>query len=295
MMNNAFTVDVEDYFQVAAFEKIIATSDWDSWPYRVEANIDQMLRILDAADVRATFFILGWIAERSPQLVRRIADAGHEIASHGYDHQLIYRQTSQQFRDDIKRARALLREISSQPVIGFRAPSWSITPRTPWAHRILVEEGYTYDSSVFPIRHDLHGTPDAPRTIHRITTLAGSILEFPPATVTWLGRNIPTGGGGFFRLYPYVLTRTMLRSINRQNRPFTFYIHPWEIDPDQPRIPGASFKSRFRHYVNLRRTERKLARLLADFSFQPMGTLLESLDTTGIPVRDITENAADSA
>lgn len=275
-MRNAFTIDVEDYFQVAAFEKTVSREDWDRFPIRTEENTRRLLDLLRRREVRATFFLLGWIARRCPDLVRRINAEGHEVAAHGFDHRLIYRQTEEEFRDDVRRTRELLRELSGQEVCGYRAPSWSITARTPWALQILVEEGFTYDSSVFPIRHDLHGTPGAPREIHRMETEAGPIREFPPAVVRVLGRNIPTGGGGYFRLYPYVLTRSMLRSINAQGRPFTFYVHPWEIDPDQPRFAGAPLKSRFRHYVNLKRTAAKLERLFDDFAFAPM---IEVLDT----------------
>lgn len=273
---NAFTVDVEDYYQVAAFEKTIPMSDWENWPSRVVANTERILSLLDKVGIRATFFVLGWIAEREPELVRRIAAAGHEIAAHGFAHRLIYRQSEDEFRDDVRRTRQLLGDLAGREIIGYRAPSWSITAATPWAHRILVEEGFRYDSSVFPIRHDLHGSPNAPREIHDITTESGAIREFPPAVVRMLGRNIPTGGGGFFRLYPYRLTRWMLRTINAREKPFTFYVHPWEVDPDQPRIPGAPLKSRLRHYVNLRKTESKLRRLLNDFRFGTMRDVLET-------------------
>jgi polysaccharide deacetylase family protein (PEP-CTERM system associated) len=286
-MINAFTIDIEDYFQVAAFEKIISPDDWGTFDYRVEANTERLLMLLGDAGVCATFFMLGWVAERSPQLVRRIAEAGHEVASHGYAHQLIYRQSLTQFRDDVHRTRELLCDVSGQAVIGYRAPSWSITSKSSWAHSVLIDEGYQYDSSVFPIKHDLHGTPDAPRCVHCIETDNGSIVEFPPSTVAWFGRNFPTGGGGFFRLYPYCLTRYMLQSINREQTPFTFYIHPWEVDPNQPRISGASFKSRFRHYVNLRTTYSKLERLVTDFQFQSLGKQFETIDRDSLPVRRV--------
>jgi polysaccharide deacetylase family protein (PEP-CTERM system associated) len=277
MMFNAFSVDVEDYYQVGAFARMISPNDWDSWESRVVANTRTILDILRSASkpVTGTFFVLGWIAERFPELVREIAGHGHEIASHGFMHQLVYEMTETEFRNDIRRTRMLLQEQSGQPVIGYRAPSFSIVKRTPWAHRILVEEGYRYDSSVFPIHHDLHGNADAPLEIHDITTESGVIREFPPAVVRWFGQNLPTGGGGYFRFFPYGVTSRWLRSINRLGRPFVFYLHPWEIDPTQPRIPNAPLKSRFRHYLNLHRTESRLKQLLHDFNFVPIREVLK--------------------
>lgn len=276
-MINAFSVDVEDYYQVGAFAKTIDPADWDAWESRVVANTGRILDILAAArePVRATFFVLGWVAERHPDLVPRIAAAGHEIASHGYGHRLVYELDEDAFRDDVRRTRKILQDQSGQPVDGYRAPSFSIIKRTPWAHRVLVEEGYRYDSSVFPIHHDLHGNADAPREIHTIETGAGPLREFPPAVVRRFGQNFPTGGGGYFRFFPYFVTRNWLRSINAGGRPFVFYIHPWEIDPGQPRVPGAPLKSRFRHYLNLRRTAGRLERLLGDFRFAPLRDVLE--------------------
>ena len=268
-MQNAFSVDVEDYFQVGAFANTISPKDWDEWTPRVLKNTERTLDLLSSAPqpVKATFFVLGWVAERYPKLVPEIVRQGHEIASHGYGHQLVYTLTENEFREDARKTRKMLQDQSGQSVIGYRAPSFSIVKRTPWAHRILVEEGYTYDSSVFPIHHDLHGNPDAPREIHTIQTESGTIVEFPPAVITRLGKNIPTGGGGYFRFFPYFITVRWLKEINNSGKPFVFYMHPWEIDPDQPKIPGASFKSRFRHYVNLKRTANRLQRLFRDFSF----------------------------
>jgi len=268
-VQNAFSVDIEDYFQVGAFANMISPKDWRSWTPRVRENTERMLDILmDAPQPhKATFFVLGWVAEQYPKLVPEIVRQGHEIASHGYGHQLVYTLTEDEFRHDVRTTRKMLQDQSGQPVLGYRAPSWSIVKRTPWAHRILVEEGYTYDSSVFPIYHDLHGNPDAPREIHTIQTESGPIIEFPPAVITRFGKNIPTGGGGYFRFFPYFMTARWLREINRQGKPFVFYIHPWEIDPQQPRISGAPLKSRFRHYLNLHRTVDRLKRLLQDFSF----------------------------
>ena len=276
-MQNAFSVDVEDYFQVGAFANVISPKDWDAWTPRVVENTRRTLEILATAPqpVKATYFVLGWVAERFPKLVPEIVQQGHEIASHGYGHQLVYTLTADEFREDVRKTRKMLQDQSGQSVIGYRAPSFSITKCTPWAHRILVEEEYAYDSSVFPIYHDLHGNPDAPRDIHTIQTEAGGIIEFPPAVITRFGKNIPVGGGGYFRFFPYFAIARWLREINRQDRPFVFYIHPWEIDPDQPRIPNAPLKSRFRHYLNLKRTGDRLKRLFQDFAFT---TVLEIVD-----------------
>jgi len=279
-MLNAFSVDVEDYYQVGAFARTIKPDEWDRWESRVVANTRRMLEILKQArqPVKGTFFVLGWVAERHPNLVPEICAAGHEIASHGFAHRLVYEMTEEEFRNDVRRTKQLLQEQSGQEVAGYRAPSFSIVKRTPWAHRVLVEEGYRYDSSVFPIHHDLHGNADAPREIHRIDTEAGPIREFPPAVVRFFEQNLPTGGGGYFRFFPYFVTRRMLRSINTAGRPFVFYLHPWEIDPDQPRIQGAPLKSHFRHYLNLHRTAARLARLLNDFDFAPICDILEEND-----------------
>ena len=271
---NAMTIDVEDYYQVAAFGKIVAPSDWDNYESRVVANTQRFLELLASRNIKATFFVLGYEAEWHPELVREIADAGHEIGSHGYAHQLAYTQSEVEFRDDVARSRKLLQDLSGQDVISYRAPSFSIGRRTPWGHRVLVEEGYRCDSSVFPVRHDLYGDPDAPVGIHNIETESGPILEFPPTVVRLFGRNVPTGGGGYFRIFPWWLTRRMLTQINK-TRPFVFYIHPWEIDPDQPRFDNASLKSRFRHYTNLHKTADRFTRLLDIFRFT---TLREILD-----------------
>ena len=279
-MKNAFSVDVEDYFQVGAFAETISPQDWDSWTPRVVDNTKRLLDILAAVSqpVKATFFVLGWVAEHFPRLVPDIVRQGHEIASHGYGHELIYTLTENEFRHDVRTARKILQDQSGQTVIGYRAPSFSMTKRTPWAHRILVEEGYTYDSSVFPIYHDLHGNPDASSDIHTIQTESGAIIEFPLAVITRFGKNIPMGGGGYFRFFPYFVTARYLKEINRLGKPFVFYIHPWEVDPDQPRIQGAPLKSRFRHYLNLKRTADRLKRLLQDFSFLTIQDIVQPLE-----------------
>ena len=275
---NAFTIDVEDYFQVGAFAKTIPVSDWDKWEFRAEAGTEKILQILeDAGGVKGTFFILGWVADKAPQLVKRIVESGHTVASHGFWHQLVYTQSEAEFREDVRTTRKMLQDLSGQPVVSYRAPAFTITKKTPWAHRVLVEEGYLYDSSVFPIHHDLHGNPDAPTRIHRIETEAGPLIEFPPAIVKVFGQNIPTGGGGYFRLFPFAITRRMLQSINTAGNPFVFYLHPWEVDPEQPRVPGAPLKSRLRHYLNLKRTVSRLKRLLQTFSFAPMEEILREM------------------
>ena len=272
---NAMTIDVEDYYQVAAFEKIVAPADWGNYESRVRANTQRFLELLAEQNVKATFFVLGYEAERHPEMVREIAAAGHEIGSHGFAHQLAYKQSETVFRNDVRRARKLLQDLSGQEVLSYRAPSFSIGRQTPWGHRVLVEAGYKYDSSVFPIRHDLYGDPNAPVEIHTIETEAGPIIEFPPTVVRWFGRNVPTGGGGYFRIFPYWLTRRMLKQVN-ETRPFVFYIHPWEVDPKQPRFDKAPLKSRFRHYTNLHKTADRFTRLLKTFHFGPMREVIEN-------------------
>lgn len=261
-VTNAMTVDVEDYFQVQAFAGLIDPASWDSIPCRVEANTDRILTQFAAAGVVATFFTLGWVAERYPQIVRRIVAAGHELASHGYAHQRADGQTPEVFRADVRRARGLLEDLGGVAVIGYRAPTFSIGARNQWAYDVLAEEGHRYSSSVYPVRHDLYGSPDAPRFPYR----AGALVELPMTTVRVLGRNIPCSGGGYFRLSPYALFRLGLRRFNRiEATPGIFYIHPWEIDPGQPHVAGVPALSRFRHRVNLSRTAPRLDRLLRDF------------------------------
>ncbi len=260
---NALTIDVEDYFQVSAFAPHIPRGDWERMPCRVERNVDVILGLLDASGAKATFFTLGWVAERYPQVVRRIAEGGHELASHGYGHQRASDLTPEEFREDITRAKRLLEEISGQPVKGYRAPSFSVGKTNPWAFDCIRESGYTYSSSVYPIRHDHYGMPDAPRFPYQ--PIPG-LIEVPVTTNQFFQTNVPTGGGGYFRLMPYAMSRWLIGRVNRiDGKPAMFYFHPWEIDPEQPRIHAAGWKSKFRHYVNLHRTERRLKRLLSDF------------------------------
>jgi polysaccharide deacetylase family protein (PEP-CTERM system associated) len=351
-MLNLLTIDLEDYFQVHAFSRVIRYEDWDKFECRIERNTDRLLELLASVPSpqplefqngstaplqhcntspqhsstaapennskfstqnlesnnsvlspqhlpKATFFILGWLAERYPDLVRRIQKEGHEIACHGYAHRLVYTQSRDEFRQDIKRAKSTLEDITGSEVVGYRAPSYSITDKSQWAFEVLAEEGFKYDSSIFPIRHDFYGMPNAPR-FPFVVSLNGtdnvefsvlnfelnsfspsplaprhSLIEFPISTIKLFGQNVPISGGGYFRLFPYSLIRKGLRNINeKEGKPFIFYMHPWEIDPNQPRVNGVSSRSKFRHYVNLDKTEIKFKRLLNDFQFSTIRQLL---------------------
>jgi polysaccharide deacetylase family protein (PEP-CTERM system associated) len=265
---NALTIDVEDYFQVSAFAPYIERKSWDRCECRVERNVDRILELLAERDIKATFFTLGWIAERYPALVRRIVAQGHELASHGYGHQRVTELDARAFRHDVTHAKALLEDIGGQPVLGYRAPSFSIGTANLWALDVLEDAGYRYSSSIYPVRHDHYGMPDAPRFAHRIRN---RLIEIPPTTVRLFSRNLPSSGGGYFRLFPYAVSRWLLQSVNqRDGEPAIFYFHPWEIDPEQPRVPGIDIKTRFRHYVNLSRNEAKLCRLLDDLRWDRM-------------------------
>ncbi|HKJ87867.1 MAG TPA: XrtA system polysaccharide deacetylase [Gammaproteobacteria bacterium] len=266
---NALTVDVEDYFQVSALEGHVAREDWDRMPQRVERNTDQILQLFSDYGARATFFVLGWVAERYPAMVRRLADGGHEVASHGYDHVRVNEQSPEAFRADVRATKDLLEDLTGQPVKGYRAASFSIGRDNAWAFDVLHEEGYRYSSSVNPIRHDHYGMPEAPR--FSFTANDQGLIEVPISTVALGGRNNPCGGGGFFRLLPYPYFRWALGRINgSEGQPGVFYFHPWEIDPSQPRQPGLPWRTRFRHYLNLHRTEARLRRLLGDFRWDRM-------------------------
>ena len=262
-IRNALSIDVEDWFQVSAFAPVIARADWERLPCRVERNVERLLELLAENQAQATFFTLGWIAERYPQLVRRIVGAGHELASHGYGHLRASEQTREQFRADIRRARALLQDIGQVAVDGYRAPSFSIGAGNLWAFDELAAAGHRYSSSVYPVAHDHYGMPEAPRFAWRRDS---GLLEIPVSTARIAGRNWPVGGGGYFRLAPYALSRWAIRHVNLSDRrPAIFYMHPWEIDPGQPRVRDASIKAKFRHYLNLGRTESRQTRLLSDF------------------------------
>lgn len=268
-LRNAFSVDVEEYFQVSAFEGTIARAEWTRWPSRLEYGLEQILTLLEAAEVKATFFTLGWIAERFPALVRRLVAAGHELASHGYEHRRVTQQSRAEFAQDIRRTKALLEDVGGVAVRGYRAASYSLSrTNCRWAHEELRAAGYSYSSSVYPVHHDLYGIPEAPRFYYRPLPADPGFIEIPIATLNLLGRRWPIGGGGFFRLYPYPLSRWAIRRVNRrEQQPVIFYCHPWELDPAQPRPAGLSRKTRWRHYLNLKHNAARLRRLLADFSW----------------------------
>jgi polysaccharide deacetylase family protein (PEP-CTERM system associated) len=277
---NALTVDVEDYFHVSALATSIRRDSWDARESRVVANTHRLLAIFEESGVHGTFFVLGWVAERYPKLVRDIAASGHEIACHGLSHRLVYEQSREEFHEETLRSKNLLEDTTGSAVLGYRAASYSIVRDSLWALDILVELGFAYDSSIFPVRHDRYGIPDAERNPHRMSTPRGaSIVEWPLATANILGCRLPVAGGGYFRLLPYWLSRWGLASINqRELRPFVFYLHPWEIDPGQPRV-SAGWLSRFRHYSNLEKCEGRLRRLLSEFQF---GTARDGLAQLGL-------------
>jgi len=269
MIVNAMSVDVEDYFQVEALSGVVSRGEWDSFPRRVVSNTDRLIDLFAETGARATFFTLAWVAERHPDLIRRIVAGGHELASHGLDHTRVDRQTPEIFRADLQRSRAILEDTGGVSIRGYRAASFSIGARNLWAFDILEDEGYAYSSSIYPVRHDLYGMPDAPRTPFK--PHPGKLIEIPLTTVRRFGRNLPCAGGGYFRLLPYWLSRANLRRVQHQDRSSCiFYMHPWEIDPDQPRVAGLSLKSRFRHYVNLGTMESRLRRLLNEFAWDRM-------------------------
>lgn len=287
---NAMTVDVEDYFQVSAFEDHVQRGSWERTETRVERNVDRILELFDAQDVRATFFTLGWIAERHPDMVRRIVDLGHELASHGWQHTRVTEQTPDEFRDDIRRTRRTLEDIGGVAVRGYRAASYSINASNLWAHDVLADEGYAYSSSIAPLRHDLYGMPEAPR--FAFDAANGRLREIPVTTLRVGGRTLNVGGGGWFRLYPYAFSRWALRRVNQDDGESAhFYFHPWEIDPEQPRVPGVGAKTRFRHYLNLARMERRLTRLLRDFSWGRMDEVFAT-DPARPSERDVRDTAA---
>jgi len=272
---NAMTVDVEDYFHVSAFDGIVSRAGWDAFDSRVSRNTDRLLEIFARAGVRSTFFVLGWVAERYPSLIRRIAEQGHEVASHGYNHQLLYMLTPKQFREDVRSAKAAIENAAGRAVLGYRAPSYSVIESSMWAIDVLIEEGHAYDSSIFPIHHDRYGIPDAPRHPYTLRRAGGSLLELPGSTVRVGGVNLPIAGGGYFRQLPYAWTKWGIGRVNRVERePVVFYTHPWEIDPEQPRMKvGAT--TRLRHYRGLEHTADRLIRLLQDFRFDSIATVMD--------------------
>lgn len=276
---HCLSFDIEEHFQVSAFESAMRRHNWDLFESRVERNTDKILDLIEFKGLRATFFILGWVAERCPALVRRICAGGHEIASHGYAHELVTSQAPQKFREDIRKTKAILEDLTGQHVCGYRAPSFSITNKSSWALSILCEEGYGYDTSIVPIIHDRYGMPEAPSVVHQLKTESGIIWEIPPSTVSICGMRVPIGGGGYFRIFPYWMFKALFQKAEGTNSPLVTYFHPWEIDPDQPRMKGSRL-SRFRHYTNLHRTHERLTRLLDDFAFAPIKEII-------IPVREI--------
>jgi polysaccharide deacetylase family protein (PEP-CTERM system associated) len=302
-MLNILTIDLEDYFMVSAFEDVVKREEWENYESRIERNTYRLLDILNNPSrnpIRATFFCIGWVAERYPHLIREIRQLGHEIACHSYDHQRIYNMRRDEFREDIRKSKKILEDIVGEEVIGYRAPSYSITNKSRWAFEVLVEEGFKYDSSIFPIRHDFYGMPDAPRFPFAVSLNGNSnvefsilnfesntaslnngntaahypIIEFPLSTVKVFGQNFPISGGGYFRLFPYPFIKMGLKRINNvEKKPFIFYVHPWELDFEQPRIKEVRLRSRFRHYVNLDKTQCKFKKLLSDFQFSSIKEL----------------------
>jgi polysaccharide deacetylase family protein (PEP-CTERM system associated) len=277
MTAHHFTIDVEEYFQVAALEPYVARTDWDRLPSRVVPQMERLLPLLARHKARATCFVVGWVAARQRELIRTIARAGHEIASHGWDHAKVTTLTRGQFRDSVRRSKQLLEDIIGAPVVGYRAPNFSIVAGGEWALDILVEEGYRYDSSLFPIRRPGYGYPTGRADPHWIERAAGRLVEIPPATLQWAGMRLPAAGGGYFRLLPYGVVRAALRQCGRRQVPGTFYMHPWEIDPDQPRV-DVSWLTRARHYGGLRGTVRRLERLLTEFQFVPISETMVALE-----------------
>jgi polysaccharide deacetylase family protein (PEP-CTERM system associated) len=275
MMKNVLTIDVEDYFHVSALAKQISVNDWDSISPRVKVNTLNLLDDFDTYSSKATFFVLGWVAERFPELVREIDQRGHEVASHGYSHQLIYNQNKKTFKDETIKAKSILEDIIGKEVKGYRAASYSITEKSLWALDILADAGFKYDSSIYPVHHDLYGINRSPPDPHVLKTPSGkTLVEYPPTTFKLMSYSLPVAGGGYFRLYPYWLTRYFYTSLNKQSKSFAFYLHPWEIDPNQPRVKTSLF-STFRHYNNLNKCRDRLIQLLKDFDFINMDQMLE--------------------
>jgi len=287
-MRNVVSIDLEDYFQVSAFDSVIPRSQWDKFASRVERNTQILLELFSRRQVKATFFVLGWIGERYPHLIREISNLGHEVACHGYSHKLIYQQTPEEFRGETRRAKALLEDLVGSKIYAYRAASYSVTRRSLWALDILAEEGFLFDSSIFPIVHDRYGIPDACRRPFRIKLRNGmELTEFPISTIRMFGINLPVAGGGYFRLLPYQITKAAIQHLNRRERlPVIFYLHPWEFDPEQPVQPVKGL-SRYRHYLNLHKTEPRFLQLLSDFTFCPLRAVADSMDYESLTVQDL--------
>ncbi len=277
-ITHAITIDVEDYYHVAAFNDVIKPADWATLPSRVELNTNRILELFDEKKIKGTFFILGWVADRYPNIVKLISDQGHEVASHGYSHQLIYRQSQNTFLEETRKSKDILEDLIQKPVTGYRAASYSITRKSLWAVDVLLELGFKWDSSIFPVHHDNYGIPGTPTSAYYLRNSSGeALLEIPLTVATFGNTSVPAAGGGYFRLYPYFLSRYLFNRAT-QNRAGVFYLHPWEIDPEQPRIPGASLFSKFRHYNNLDVCQHRLNRLLNDFKFSTMSALIDQLN-----------------
>lgn len=274
-MNHALTIDVEEFFQIHALSRVVAPHQWDHYPSTVEENTDRILHLLEDRGIKATFFCLGWVAERHKALIRRMHAVGHEVACHGYAHQVIYQQDPQAFKEDVTKAKAILEEITGETIIGYRAPTFSLMKKTLWTLDILEELGFQYDSSIFPIRHDNYGIPDSPRFPYRLENHA--LVEFPLSTVRIGWTNLPIAGGGYFRLFPYLITKCVLTLLTRESLPCIFYIHPWEFNPSLPRVASLSMLWRFRTYVGLKRTEERFSRLIAEFAFTTVRDVLKTL------------------
>lgn len=284
-ITHAMTVDVEDYFHVSAFAKVISPTQWQQWPSTVERNTHRLLDLFDEEAIKATFFVLGWVAERYPVLINEIVKRGHEVASHGYSHQLVYQQTPAVFREETSRSKKILEDLTQRPIVGYRAASYSITRKSLWAIDILAELGFVWDSSIFPVYHDRYGIPDSPTQPYRVKTSSEQhLIEFPLTTAKIFGYSMPAAGGGYFRLYPYALSRFLFqRATENGTNPAIFYLHPWEIDAEQPRVAGASLFSRFRHYNNLARCLPRLKSLLQEFQFGTVSDSLASFDLATKP------------
>jgi len=281
-MQHALTVDVEDYFQVSAFANQLSMTDWPNWPLRVEQNTYALLELFEQQKICATFFVLGWVAGRCPELIRAIHKAGHEVASHGMTHQLIYNQKPEIFREETFRSKQLIEDIIGEAIFGYRAASYSITPHSLWALETLIDAGFSYDSSIFPVHHDRYGMPGAPLNIHTAQIKENKqIIEFPLTSAKFIKGRLPVAGGGYFRIYPYFFTQMMLKRASKEiNQPFIFYLHPWEVDPEQPRIPNASLFSRFRHYTNLKRCMPRLEKLTTDFEFTSVKNVIDTFQAS---------------
>lgn len=285
-IQNAFTVDVEDYYQVEAFSGVIPRDKWETYPKRVSNNNEKILNLLDKHGVKGTFFVLGCVAENNKSLVSEIHAQGHEVACHGYSHKMILKQSKAEFKDETLKAKDLLEDIVNTPIKGYRAATYSITNENLWALEVLADAGFEYDSSIFPIRHDRYGISDFNRFPCEIRINGKTIKEFPISTARLFGANLPVSGGGYFRLYPYMVTKMGLSSVNNQGMPFVFYMHPWEVDPAQPQIEGISNSTKFRHYVNLNKTEAKLRDLLEDFRFGRMDAIIAGQDLPLVEIND---------